>query len=92
MLLNLRIKRGYTLKELENRSGVKESYISRIERGHQMPSIKTMIMLCATLDGDFDILMEIILEDFERELGKAGIHIEIFYTNYYFNLKKEAVK
>ncbi|MBF0517195.1 MAG: helix-turn-helix transcriptional regulator [Nitrospirae bacterium] len=46
----VRLKKGYTLRELEKRSGVSHSQIKAIEDGKKMPGLDTFYSLCNGLD------------------------------------------
>lgn len=45
-----RIDRGWTLKDLSERSGVSVSQLSSIERGAHLPSIESLVAVSAALD------------------------------------------
>lgn len=70
-LKDLRIEKGYTIKKLSYKSGVKYKEISNIENGlyHNFPFI-TLFKMCKALDTSFDyILTECgIMEDKEEKL------------------------
>lgn len=58
-LKNLRLKRGYSINELSDRSGVSKSYLSYIERGIQKnPSLQVLSKLAHTLDTNVEELLD----------------------------------
>lgn len=58
-LKNLRLKRGYSINELSDRSGVSKSYLSYIERGIQKnPSLQVLSKLASTLDTNVEELLD----------------------------------
>src|SRR6516225_11473934 len=48
-LCTLRKQRGFSQGDLETATGLMRSYISRVERGHTVPSIETLERLAAAL-------------------------------------------
>ena len=46
----LRVEREWSLKELAKHSGISVSQLSSIERGTHMPSMESLLLLCAALD------------------------------------------
>ena len=52
-----RERRGLTLQEVADRSGLSRSYISEIENGKKQPSIKALEALTAALNVSLDALM-----------------------------------
>jgi len=54
-----RSKRGLTVRELSNKSGVNPTAISRIEKGHSTPYLSTLGKLAAGLDIDVTELAEL---------------------------------
>lgn len=60
MIRYLREKRGYTLKEMEDLTGVSASYIHRIEKGERKaPTIKVIEKFAEALDCDFYELLSL---------------------------------
>ena len=55
-LAALREERGYTLRQLSERTGVDYANISRIERGDVSPSITTLERLLDGLDARIEII------------------------------------
>lgn len=55
-LAALRDERGYTLRQLSERTGVGYANISRIERGDVSPSITTLERLLDGLDAKIEII------------------------------------
>lgn len=55
-LAALREERGYTLRQLSERTGVDYANISRIERGDVSPSITTLERLLDGLDAKIEII------------------------------------
>lgn len=68
-----RIKKGYTQQSLAEAAGICEMYISEIERGVKMPSMKLFIKLIVTLD----ISADYVLRD-EVPAGKDYVYDEVF--------------
>ncbi|WP_249365640.1 helix-turn-helix domain-containing protein [Cytobacillus citreus] len=55
----LRIKKGYSINELSEKSGISKSYLSYIERGiQQNPSLQVLSRLANTLDTDVEDLLD----------------------------------
>lgn len=52
MLCEARVQRGYTQRQLSERSGVTQADISRIERDLLSPTTATMMRLAEALDAD----------------------------------------
>ena len=48
-LIKARTEKGISQRELETLSGVSQPVISRIEKGHSMPSIDTILKLLSAL-------------------------------------------
>ena len=46
----LRLERGLSQRDIENTSGLLRSYLSRVERGHTVPTLETLERLAAALD------------------------------------------
>lgn len=46
----LRATKGWTIRELENRSGVPRSTITKVEGGEHMPEMKTILALAIALE------------------------------------------
>lgn len=46
----LRLQKGLSQRDIEKASGLLRSYLSRLERGHTMPSLETLERLAAALD------------------------------------------
>ncbi len=49
-LRNLRLKKNMSIRDLENKSGINRSTISRIERGEMSPSVDILCKLCIALN------------------------------------------
>lgn len=58
-LKQFRSKKGYSLKELANRSGLSISFLSEIEKGKKYPKPEKLIQLAAALDVSFDELVSL---------------------------------
>lgn len=55
----LRIKKGFSINELSNKSGVSKSYLSYIERGIQKnPSLQVLAKLAHTLETNVEELLD----------------------------------
>ncbi|MBQ6447663.1 MAG: helix-turn-helix domain-containing protein [Bacillus sp. (in: Bacteria)] len=55
----LRLKRGFSINELSDKSGVSKSYLSYIERGIQKnPSLQVLTKLAYTLDTNVEELLD----------------------------------
>lgn len=57
-LWELRVKKGYTLRQLEQRSHVSRSEISNIENGLVSPRVDTLELLAQALEVSFFDLLE----------------------------------
>lgn len=55
----LRIAKGYSLRELEELSGVSKTTINNIENGKANPTIDTLQLLAKALDVDISALFEL---------------------------------
>ena len=49
VLYELRIERGYTLRQLQEKSGVSKTQINQIENGKANPTIETLELLAKAL-------------------------------------------
>lgn len=58
-LRNLRIRRGWTIGQLEARSGVSDGYLSQLENGKRQPSPKILQKLAPALKEDLQEMMTI---------------------------------
>jgi transcriptional regulator with XRE-family HTH domain len=47
---HLRMQRGYTQRELAERAGITQEYLSAIERGSRVPSLEVFLILAEALD------------------------------------------
>lgn len=56
-LKELRIKRGFSMRELSRRSNVSQAYISQIERGERHPKPEVIFKLAPPLDISYVKLM-----------------------------------
>ncbi|KRQ85845.1 helix-turn-helix protein [Caloramator mitchellensis] len=56
----LRIKKGWTLRELGIRTGINFSIISRLEAGESSPRPKTAKAIADALEVDFDEIFKIV--------------------------------
>lgn len=68
-----RAKRGLTVRELAEKSGVKASSISRIENGHNKPFLSTLGKLAAALEVDVKELVEDEKPASDNKLVLAGV-------------------
>nr|DAH16641.1 MAG TPA: helix-turn-helix XRE-family like protein [Caudoviricetes sp.] len=55
----LRTAKGYSLRELEEISGVSKTTINNIENGKANPTIETLLLLAKALDVDLSALFEL---------------------------------
>src|SRR5215469_5900288 len=46
----IRLQRGFSLRDLERISGMRPGYVSRVEHGHTTPSVETLLRFAAVLD------------------------------------------
>ena len=58
-LKQFRSKKGYSLKELANRTGLSISFLSEIEKGKKYPKPEKLIQLATALDVSFDELVSL---------------------------------
>jgi len=49
-LRELREQKGLSQNDIEEKTGIMRCYISRVENGHTIPSLETLIRLAAALD------------------------------------------
>lgn len=68
----VRVNKGFTQETLSEKAGIGVTYLSEIERGLKMPSLKTFIKIVETLDVSADY----ILRD-EVTAGKSYVDDEI---------------
>ncbi len=80
VISNARIENNLTLKQLEKIIKVKESYISRIERSKQKPSIKVLCKICKALNISENILVIWILMDLEKTLEEQGVNVSLQFS------------
>ena len=55
----LRTAKGYSLRELEEISGVSKATINNIENGKANPTIETLLLLAKALDVELSALFEL---------------------------------
>lgn len=55
----LRTAKGYSLRELEEISGVSKTTINNIENGKANPTIETLLLLAKALDVEISALFEL---------------------------------
>lgn len=55
----LRTAKGYSLRELEEISGVSKTTINNIENGKANPTIETLLLLAKALDVELSALFEL---------------------------------
>ena len=65
-LIEARAKSGLTQKQLSDKMGVRQSMISRLESGQNMPTIDTLQKLSAALGIDFTISSNAIISNPHR--------------------------
>jgi transcriptional regulator with XRE-family HTH domain len=80
ILSKARLEKKMSLKVLSHLVGCTEGYLSRIENDIQSPSAKILFSLFKNIDGDFDVMMDWILEDFEYYLSKIGINVSLLFS------------
>ena len=68
----IRLERGFTQKELASKVGIDFTYIGKIERGEQLPSLKILLKIAETLslpfgcfldDRDAAVMLELVASD-----------------------------
>jgi transcriptional regulator with XRE-family HTH domain/quercetin dioxygenase-like cupin family protein len=57
-LKNIRLKAGWTLRELARQAGVSPSFVSQIENGKSQPSVATLYVFAQLLDVSIDELFD----------------------------------
>lgn len=55
---NIRVERGLTQKELASKVGIDFTYIGKIERGEQLPSLKILLKIAEALSLPFGCFLE----------------------------------
>ena len=55
-LISLRKERGYSQRELAERSGIDASQIAKIERGYNSPSAATLTKIAEALGADIKVV------------------------------------
>jgi transcriptional regulator with XRE-family HTH domain len=73
----IRIEKGLSQGDIEKRTGLLRSYLSRVENGHTIPSVETLAKIAAALGVSISALVE--------APGKGASKIETFTGD-----KKEA--
>ena len=58
VIRNVRHQRGLSQGDLEKRSGLMRCYISRVENGHTVPSLETLMRIARALDTDLAELFQ----------------------------------
>lgn len=66
-LKTLRNKKGYTLKELSDLSGLSVSFISDVENGRRNPSIENLQKLCVSLSVKINYFFEDIDNNYDNK-------------------------
>ena len=54
----LRFAMGWTLDDLAGRAGLHKTYVGRLERGEQSPTIRTIVHIAAATNQDPAVLLE----------------------------------
>lgn len=57
-LISLRKERGYSQRELAERSGIDASQLAKIERGYNSPSIATLTKLAEALESEIKLIVK----------------------------------
>ena len=57
-ILNLRLARGWTQKELAQRAGTRQANISRLENGQLNPSVDMLQRVAEALDAELAVTLE----------------------------------
>lgn len=57
-LISLRKERGYSQRELAERSGIDASQLAKIERGYNSPSIATLTKLAEALGAEIKLAVK----------------------------------
>jgi DNA-binding XRE family transcriptional regulator len=73
-LRDLRIRRAMTQRDLARQAGVAEATISAIERGVELPAMRTARSLAAALEvalEDIDEVKEAIDREIKKDLARA---------------------
>ena len=74
VIRNVRHRRGLSQGDLEKRSGLMRCYISRVENGHTVPSLETLMRIARALETELSDLFQdgpapdLSEQDFFREL------------------------
>lgn len=55
-LISLRKERGYSQRELAERSGIDASQLAKIERGYNSPSVATLTKIAEALGADIKVV------------------------------------
>ena len=71
-LKNVRVKAGWTLRELARRAGVSPSFVSQIENGKSQPSVATLYEFAQLLNVSIDELFDPTGGFAPRPAGRAG--------------------
>ena len=68
VIRNFRQRRGLSQGDLEKKSGLMRCYISRVENGHTVPSLDTLMRLAQAFDTELaDMFREGALDPGEQE-------------------------
>lgn len=78
-IASLRTKKGLTQEKLSEMAGITNNYLSNIERSRSIPSLETLMSLCAALDvtpnhiliGTDDTMPEYLLNDITSLLSEC---------------------
>jgi len=76
---------GYSLKELEDRSGVSSGYISRLENQRRNPSITKILQIAGALNIPNDVLVATIIKNDDEERRKESITDVLIKNDYLIN-------
>jgi len=68
-LVNFRKKKGWSQKELSDKAGVSQTYISELEAGKKRPTVVIAQKLAAALG---ITLSELLQEEFQSQKSKAS--------------------
>ncbi|MEK5479599.1 helix-turn-helix transcriptional regulator [Paenibacillus sp. FSL R5-0407] len=82
LLKHFRLLRNYSLKELEDISGVSSSYIFRLESGERKsPSISKIFQICEALDIPYHEALKTAFKDVEKERTMENTLQEMMISN-----------
>lgn len=86
-----KLKSGLTVRDLSKRLGITENYLSSIENGREMPSLKTFLEYLTTAGFETSPLLQLVINQLQNE-GKGEQRERTKLVQKVYSLNNEQVK